>query len=385
MEWITTDNVEKETWRRLLEFANDEFSIAKIEERHGPINKKNEKNYKKQATQIRLCLLQAKEYLDSCRNSSLITSPNLLYYSSVSLCSATMLINGTGNKSLDYLRAHGKAKNHGFSKVVEEKNFSEKTNLLNQVFLKIEKEGFFKEWYETMPKTEAQHTQFIQSDLDQGTLTGITSLGSSTFVSFEAFLDQAVSLIDLIKRIPDLSEDLRRLGIETPNSRMSEMIVNNNGHLQRSWNIHNCYSEAHLNGILSEFVVHENPEKISFKTQISSNKKSAIVSISYKNDTPLKYSSPESRWTTQGRTYCYPGGLEVPEIVDCFGILYLLGMICRYYPDLWITTIDRHAISSKIIENTIETMKQKFPILALEILSKDRIVISPHLAPWQAR
>lgn len=385
MEWITTDDIKKETWRRLLEFANDEFTISRIEDLHGPITKKNQAAYKKQAKQIRLCLLQAQDYLESSQHSSLITSPNLIYYCAASLCSATMLLNGNGEKSLDHLRSTGKSNSHGLSKRVISFNSSKGTNLLDQVSLKIEKQGFFKEWYETIPTKEAQHSVYHAHQGDYGKISSIGVFSQASYTSFEDLVHSEVTLLDLVKRIPDLEFDLRRLGLNTVSSRISEEVNIRGKIAKRTWNIHGCRTEDTLQSIISEFKIKKGSDNLNFEKVVSDNKLSAHVSIKSEMDEDLHYTSPEIRWTTDGRQFCYPGSFNVPEIVDCFGALYLLGMVCRYYPDIWISALDSHSLSSKIIETTVNVMRNKLPILALSLLSRDRIVISPHLAPWQSR
>lgn len=49
-EWIVTDNIPSEAWRRIIEYANIDYSLAAIEKIHGPPqNKSTENNYRKQA------------------------------------------------------------------------------------------------------------------------------------------------------------------------------------------------------------------------------------------------------------------------------------------------------------------------------------------------
>jgi beta-phosphoglucomutase-like phosphatase (HAD superfamily) len=103
MEWVTCENVYDESWRRLLEYANIELATEAIREIHGEDPKK-EKNYKTKAEQVRFSLLQAKEYFEAARTSSLFTQPNHLYYGAVALSTACMVLRGDGDKSLDRLR-----------------------------------------------------------------------------------------------------------------------------------------------------------------------------------------------------------------------------------------------------------------------------------------
>jgi len=98
MEWILTDDIRRETWRRILEFANQELALEAIVRLQGPSNDgSTQSNYNKQARQVRVCVLQAKEYFDAAEASSLYTSPNHAYYGAISLASTMMLIFGDVN------------------------------------------------------------------------------------------------------------------------------------------------------------------------------------------------------------------------------------------------------------------------------------------------
>ena len=160
MEWITCENINQETWRRLLEYANNKLAIDKLIEVHGaPKSKADEKNYLKQASQIRVSLLQAKEYFTAAQHSSLITSPNHLYYGMLMLSCAIMLILGDGTKSLDYLRRDKKNQKHGlnFSIGINESQASNDLNILSGSHVEVAPFGFFKNWYEVLPKLIMAH------------------------------------------------------------------------------------------------------------------------------------------------------------------------------------------------------------------------------------
>lgn len=114
MRWIVTDNIYADTWRNILEFANIDLALDAIQRRHGPAQSKSQKaNYLKQAEHVRVCALQAKEYFDAARSSSLFTSPNHAYYGAVSLASLCMLLLGDGRNSLDFLRSDKRNNHHG--------------------------------------------------------------------------------------------------------------------------------------------------------------------------------------------------------------------------------------------------------------------------------
>lgn len=145
-EWITTENIPTEAWRRVLEFANIDFAIDAITHRHGsPANKSIKEDYKKQAEQIRVSILQSKEYFEAASSASLFTSPNHLYYGMVSLAAAIMLIWGSGEESLDYLRKDKQNRAHGliFNTAVTKNNCQKDLSILHSSYVEVVKKGFF--------------------------------------------------------------------------------------------------------------------------------------------------------------------------------------------------------------------------------------------------
>jgi hypothetical protein len=155
--WIVTDNIYKETWRRLLEFSNTDFTLTDITARHGSANSGSEKsNYRKQAAQVRATILQAKEYFDAARSSSIFTSPNHLYYGFVALSSTMMLLLGDGTRSLDRLRQEKTNAHHGlvFSTGCTSSTAVSGLSLLENTFAEILERGHFGNWYSVLRDRE---------------------------------------------------------------------------------------------------------------------------------------------------------------------------------------------------------------------------------------
>jgi len=74
---------------------------------------KHRENVRKQAAQIRYCLIQAREYFAAAATVTLATKPNLLYYGTMSLALAEILFKQTGDSSLDKARAENR--HHGLT------------------------------------------------------------------------------------------------------------------------------------------------------------------------------------------------------------------------------------------------------------------------------
>lgn len=151
MQWITTEDTKREIWSRIFEFTNHQYTFQKIKNFHSIEGQDQNKNIKKQASQIRLSILQAKDYFDQAEKSSLVTSPVLTYYGALSLCTATMLFRGDGEKSLDKLREDAKSKMHGIhASITDETDIDRSVNLCRQTKIEMKDEGFFKLWFDTL-------------------------------------------------------------------------------------------------------------------------------------------------------------------------------------------------------------------------------------------
>ena len=60
---------------------------------------------------------------------------------------------------------------------------------------------------------------------------------------------------------------------------------------------------------------------------------------------------------------------RIPETASYFIILYSLGMLCRYSPDIWARTVDNCAATAEIIDSFLDIAYRKFPQLILDQLS----------------
>jgi hypothetical protein len=80
---VTDTDFERYGWTGLRRFHNVEAVQTQLSDLHKV--PRNNPNVKKQATQIRYCLQQAREYFDAANAVSLATKPVLLYYSIMNL------------------------------------------------------------------------------------------------------------------------------------------------------------------------------------------------------------------------------------------------------------------------------------------------------------
>ena len=112
-------------------------------------------NAKKQAEQIRFCLVQAREYFESAEMTSSATKPVLLYYGIMSLALAEILIKQDGNSSLDKMRmqnAHHGLEMKAIGRFTSEAKLKDSASrLLSKPAIKINQDRFgtFELWHAT--------------------------------------------------------------------------------------------------------------------------------------------------------------------------------------------------------------------------------------------
>ncbi len=102
-------------WAGLRKFQNVDLVTDTLNSLHD-VPARYRDNVKKQAEQLRYCLIQAREYFVAATTVSTATKPNLLYYGAMSLALAEILFKQSGDSSLD--RARDEHKHHGLSMTV---------------------------------------------------------------------------------------------------------------------------------------------------------------------------------------------------------------------------------------------------------------------------
>src|SRR5215831_3387011 len=112
---VPSDDIARYAWSHLRRFHNVSY-VSRLITRLHSLPPGQEANVKKQAEQIRFCLQQAEEYAEAARVVSIATRPNLLYYSTMCLALAEILLKQSGASSLD--KAREEHRHHGLSLTV---------------------------------------------------------------------------------------------------------------------------------------------------------------------------------------------------------------------------------------------------------------------------
>jgi len=386
MRWIVTDNIYAETWRNILEFANVDLTLDAIQRRHGAAQSSGQRaNYLKQAQQARVCALQAKEYFDAARSSSLFTSPNHAYYGAVSLASLCMLLLGDGTKSLDYLRADNRNNHHGLDLKLgcSSRTATSGVTLLQQTSAEVLKHGHFSNWYRTLPQKGTVYG-FVRQQHEQTASSSYVPVGGYDIPAHDSLVGKATSLLDLIRYLPDLDVDLARSGISTARSRSRhETHLSSDGTNNQTWLLHGCRTPDELEQLLERFSISSSYAD-SLTVTIESVNNAAIVKLAVKMPAVLGLTWPTCRETLSHDTVSYADMRDVHEVVDLYLIAYQLSMLSRYYPDIWISCLESRCRGAKLIEQCLDLLVKKLPILMLSMACSEDVVITTHREPWKS-
>ncbi|MBD2571055.1 hypothetical protein H6G59_24805 [Anabaena lutea FACHB-196] len=58
--------------------------------------------------------------------------------------------------------------------------------------------------------------------------------------------------------------------------------------------------------------------------------------------------------------------MDFQEIISHFVILFCLGMLCRYYPDIWMEIVEENVLVSEFTDSLLNIIYRKFPNLILD-------------------
>lgn len=380
MEWITSENTYEESWRRLLEFANVELAIDAISSIHGAPSKSTLPNYKKQAEQARVALLQAKEYFEAAKVSSLYTQPNHLYYGSVALSTACMLIRGDGRKSLDFLRQDSKNSSHGldftFSSDIRRSKIG--LSLLDNSYVKICPNGHFANWYGTLLSTQ-RVAAIKHIKTHQGSRRNMEYIGNFQIPEFSDLKNIKKDLMFLLTRLPDLYTDLARYGVNVDSAR-GELRVYLNEVLNQEHNEFTFHSSPSPEAFLKVIENFTCEDGVIFEYGFFDGSNSGFVRT--RKDNQWAFTFPDSRTTMDHKTIYYADPLATPEVVDLFLVSYALSMLSRYFPDIWVSFLESHCKGAKLVERIVRVLTLKMPNLMLNQMTGSELVISNHRPPW---
>ncbi|MDJ0788103.1 MAG: hypothetical protein QNK05_14935 [Myxococcota bacterium] len=387
MQWFASSDPRREVWRQLLELANLDLALSHIESIHGS-DPRHSRNREKQASQLRVALIQAREYFEVAERASLLTRPNHLFYGAVALTTALMLLRGDGTKSLDAVRRAPGGRQHGLELSVglNAGDAANRLSLLERVSVEVRPRGHFANWIACQLALERDFVRTDTIDTAGSTQTRMEQVGTLRRPRFGELQGSKRTLLRLCQQLPDLHHDLARFRIGPPCSRVSVRRVcyeNRSRPETIKWYVHSAAEATQLWLILEKFRLPARDAIGSLDALVDEDRASAIVEASIEHlSGQLSY--PDIRRAADGSSIIYGRELGTSELCDAYMLAYALSMLARYYPDLWVSCIESHCLAAKVIELAVETLVTKIPLIVLGEMRDTAVVVSSQAPPWQS-
>lgn len=313
---------------------------------------------KTKCDQIIACFHMARDYYEAAESSSRTMAPLLLFYGIEHLAKALTLI--FGGKRYSDLAAIGES--HGLTMASQQLNkFS-----LDGYACKLQESGTFVSFLETFSydikfrywkngklRLKVAHPSELRglAITLKNALMGIASLKSLSVKTFgqPSGVAEIWILLDYDMQDPTYREQKYFIQLH------DQSIMNIKSEESKEWD--RIYEEDKAIHIISK----EIPSAFATISEIDVNHDAFLEATIYLQDNSLFLSS----WISE-----YIG-------------IYILGMIVRYYPDIWVSIISRKQDSKilAIIEQFIQRSKTSFPLASLQLLNNPYVIQNKFVLP----
>ena len=388
---IASENPIGQIWK-LLRFFLDIPSVLDTIRRNRNIPKgKFDADVKKQARQVGYCIRQAEEYFRASSQVGLPTRPTLLYYGAVSLSQALVLLRQDGTHSLDALRKKQRHTHHGLDLVrglVEIARPSEGTGVfLSSIQCDCHTEngtpwGQFALFYESLVPCACRIEMEIHDHGKSTFLRRDVPQNCADLLPLDSLTSKRLNALDLVKSLPDMYFALKQLGIQPDLCRgnvkgrvMQYYKKNAHGNEQvekvkETWNFFVDGMMLDQKEHLLTFYKERNPN-INIQADFGANIHLQLTREFAPSDEVGPTYFPDIVDDINGRKfYILRPEAYLPEPASHFVLLYCLGMLSRYYPDLWMKVIDENVQIAELTDSLLNIIYRKFPNLILDQMTQ---------------
>jgi hypothetical protein len=406
---IVSDNPIQQIWK-LLRLYLDAPSVCKeIRRIHNLKEAEQKQNVQKQATQIGYCIRQAEEYFRASTQVSLATRPVLLYYGAMSLSQALFLLKLDGKHSLDALRKVIKHNHHGLEAV---------RGLMGSIRPDCSVSEFFDSLkctcYTKPPDPAAGaggaeqpwgHLSLFYKSLGLGDFClmpivyrvhGLPSVLKETEAligtdrkALDSLLGKQLNALTMLKSLPDMYALLKEVAI-APDLCRGSCQLNKVGHLKPGklevselekvdYDFHHYLDEFTGEAkvrLLGRYqaripllrIADELGSKVHLRIQV-------VVEPDKHSPTPYMVDAVSD---LHGETFYLLRPEEyIVQPAAYLILLFCLGMLARYYPDVWMAVIDKNAQVAEVTDAFLNVAYRKFPNLILDQM-RGRMHVAVH-------
>lgn len=386
---ITAENPTAQIWKSLRLFLDVPWVCDEIRRAQSIPQGKCDSDVEKQAREIGYCIRQAQEYFRASSEVGLPTRPNLLYYGAVSLSRALILLRQDATHCLDVLRKSNKHIHHGLKLARAAAAKANPDDGPEAFFSSLQCTchlkgnipwGHFALFYQSLVPCAFGVPTEIRDHGKSTFLTRTTPQDCADLLPLDSVTSQCLNALDMMKTLPDMYFALQDSGIRPDLCRGNVKL-----------RVVQYYKEDESGG--------KQPEKTRetrdfFLDGVSSEEKAHLVEF-YKSHIPLikveadlganihLRLTQEFAASEESESYYHPDIVDdindkkfyilnpeayLPEPAAHLVVLFCLGMLCRYYPDIWIKAIDENVRIRELTDSLLNVIYRKFPNLILDQL-----------------
>ena len=366
---VRDGNVSSFAWSSLRIFRNVEHTAAAIKSAHN-LGTEHGGNIRKQARQIRDCLVQAEEYARAAEVVTSATRPVLQYYSMMMLATAEVLFKGSGEVSLD--RARERHDHHGLTlSVATSSGSAAKASDLRAkpvLFGGQDRRGTFSLWH-TVSRLNPLCGPYVTKLEAGGQITRTCEIILQAPDQSPPVVPQAgLTLLECLQHIPGVQSHVRVMGSTPRHARASVSAVR----------------QANKTDVTT-VNFHPHPEADTLSAvyeRISSAPQDALKAFNYPSGRAYTFTrldgeehelSAPNGVTLGDDTYFWPSSDDETHL-NYFGWLYvaafILGAYARYYPDKWMRDIEEATYLAAASDAFYRIAAEHGPLATLSEISR---------------
>lgn len=384
---LIAENPVRQLWQMLRLYLDVAWVEGEVRRIHKLGVNEQRRNIAKQATQIGYCIRQAQEYWDASAGVGLATRPLLLYYGATSLSQALYLLKLDGSNSLDGQRRATKHNHHGLELARGAAGAIRPDAPLEAFFESLQatvytkavtpgaaEEGWgqFSLFYNSLLESECVSVPTHETvGSFASSVRGRLALPSIPKQPLAAVAGRPLKGYCLLNNLPDLYNLLSELGHATGLSPGScQRNVFSSGPTDA------MFLSGHLNFDLEGL---DEDRSSLVKRYQQANPAIAVRERQHRymhlwlevKQRPGHQESmgqlPEMTTDTHGQLFYILRPNEwLAEPAAHFALLFCLGMLARYYPDVWMAVIDKNARVAEVTDAFLNVAYRKFPNLILD-------------------
>lgn len=368
---ISNRDITGYSWHRIKLFRNPDFTTEHIVRLH-QVPRKHHQNVAKQALEIRSCLVQAEEYIQSASAATMATRPVLLYYGLMSLALAEILMKGTGDKRLERLRSEHAG--HGLSLSVT--GSIDRTTRLDELLPRLRATaqhrnatapyGTFEVWRQQVRETPVP-AQVYEIHPEGAQTSGTRALFTGADVAPPPAPAGGYSLHDAVQSLPQMQQLLVHLGINPGCARAT-----------LKGKISSITKEGEL-----EIVVHPGTpnqlgtlyEKLLFEASavnVVTTKElpsGVVVTVPLGKNAVFMSLPPVAAASLRICNFVV-NGWNIGEFGSFYVALHICGNLVRYFPDIWMGHVERSSAFALLVQELCDLALSRLPVLTASELDQ---------------